>query len=492
MMSSRNARLLITIVSFAITMVSRPQQPFDLDPAFVTNIQYVTVSSALPLADGDVIISGQMRVPSDPVGTLRLGLRLNHDGSFDFGFPTLAYMGGKITPWNGKFYVGNGPGVRRLWLSGTLDTDFDMVNSPYFTSLQGGDYHVFPDGRILMSGAHTLEDTIRNFTGLHQLIWFGNMGWLDTTRIHRKGNGVVYEFERLYDGGFICTGNCSLFDGHPTDGWIFKVDSTGAIDTTFNSGVYWGRAHTFLPLLDGRCYAGGLFKITGITDTLHLVRFMPDGALDSTFNNYLDFRAIDITASYGATIAGIYPLDDSRLIITGGFETIEGAPRQAICMVDSTGQLVNDHFTGPGCGDYTYMGFTYGEIGSIVPAPDGSWYIFGAYHGYNDGTTNDPGQRMISRLYGLDVGMNEPTPDEGWQILVRPNPMSGSAVVEVKGVDVRTELVVRDPLGKERLRQRTITGENRVDLPELAPGPYTVTLEQDGRPMTTTKMVIAP
>jgi hypothetical protein len=48
-----------------------------------------------------------------------------------------------------------------------------MNDGPYFASLQGGDYHVFPDGRVLMSGSHQLSDTIRGFVG-YEPIWFTN------------------------------------------------------------------------------------------------------------------------------------------------------------------------------------------------------------------------------------------------------------------------------------------------------------------------------
>ena len=424
-----------------------PQQPFDLDPSFETSIDTWYISSIAPLDDGRILISGQVKFPGDTY--FRSSARLNTDGSKDITYPDVTYAGGKLSPWNGRFYAANGPGVRRMWPDGSLDTDFILMTSgPYFSPLQGGDYHVFPDGRVLMSGAHFLSDSIRGFEGLYNLIWFSNQGYLDTTRIHRNGNGVVYEFERMYDGKFICTSNATVFDGQPTGGWMFRVDSTGAIDTTFHSGVYWGEADAFLPLPDGRCYAGGLFKITGIPDTLHLVRFMPDGSLDPSFNHLLDFRAGSLTAPQGASVLDIHPLDDARLIITGEFENIEGEPRQAICLVDSSGNLINDYFTGPGCDEYTYMGSVLGALNGIAPAPDGSWYIYGGYHGYDDGTANYPGQRMVSRLYGLDVGVEEQDAVGSAQLAVWPNPAQGSMMVEVTGPVKDSELILRDALGR--------------------------------------------
>ena len=469
------------------------QSPFGLDPSFETDMNSWYVSSVLPLMDRKVIVSGSMRFPG--FTNDKLLARLDHQGTLDTIFYASSLGGGKLIPWNWMYYVGTSQTVRRILPTGYLDPDWTEMNlGLYFSSLQGGDYHVFPGGHLLMSGAHILSDSIRGFEGLYNLIWFSNEGYLDTTRIHRQGNGVVYEFEQLFDGGFICTSNCSQFDGQPTDGWIFKVDSTGAIDTTFQSGVYWGEADAFLPLPDGRCYAGGLFKITGIPDTLHLVRFMPDGSLDPSFNHLLDFRAGSLTAPQGASVLDIHPLDDARLIITGEFENIEGEPRQAICLVDSSGNLINDYFTGPGCDEYTYMGSVLGALNGIAPAPDGSWYIYGGYHGYDDGTANYPGQRMVSRLYGLDVGVQEQRPMVGGSLSVHPNPASTWVAFDhdLKVASSSAALVIRDVAGREvgRYALGSIQGQTIWDSRRTEPGVYTIELMNNEQMVRAVKLII--
>ena len=76
-----------------------------------------------------------------------------------------------------------------------------------------------------------------------------------------------------------------MYDGQPV-GHIFRVHEDGALDTTFQSDVNWGIIFSYFPLPDGRVYVGGRFKLTSAPeDTLYLVRFMPDGTLDPTFNN---------------------------------------------------------------------------------------------------------------------------------------------------------------------------------------------------------------
>lgn len=404
---------------------AQAQTPFSLDLDFRTEIDTWYVSSILPQDDGKVIISGQIRFNDDGPIPFRSGARLFPDGTRDPSFASPAFMGGKLTKWEDRVYQGNGQIVRRSWPDGSLDTEFIGMNlGPYFSSLQGGDYHVYPDGRVLMSGVHNLSDTVRGFTGLHCLVWFSNTGYLDTTKTHRKCLGALFNFRELPDGRFIGSGSTGTWDGQPASN-IIRFHPDGELDTTFQAQVWWGQAFGFLPLADGRVYAAGNFRITGIPDTLRLVRFMPDGSLDPTFNNFVDYRSVNLSGWVGAVVGGIHPLDAGRLIITGAFELVDGEPRKGICLIDTTGQLLDDHFSGAGVGNFTFQNFTYGSLEGIMPAGNDQWYIWGSYHGYDDGNTNDPQQRMVSRLHGLGVGVQEVVLPGVQVPVIVPNPNNG-------------------------------------------------------------------
>jgi hypothetical protein len=141
-----------------------------------------------------------------------------------------------------------------------LDPTFiDMNSGPYFDGAAGGDYHVYPDGRILMSGTHWLSDTIRGFTGYYDLIWFSNTGYLDTTKIHRRGVGALNHFKELPNGQLIGAGNISQWEGKQVD-WIFRMNADGTPDTTFRTGAYVGGGLDFMGLPDGRVYVGSAEK----------------------------------------------------------------------------------------------------------------------------------------------------------------------------------------------------------------------------------------
>ncbi len=496
-MSTRKARLLVLALTLMGLRPMLAQQPFALDVDFRTEIDTWYVSSIAPLPDGDVLLSGQIRFPGDPIGTFRLLARVDANGQRQEWFP-YGYGGGKLVPWANRFYVGNNQIVRRVWPDGTTDTEFIGMNlGPYFSSLQGGDYHVYPDGRVLMSGVHNLSDTVRGFTGLHCLVWFSNTGYLDTTQHHRKCLGSLNVFQQLPDGRFIGSGSTGTWDGQPASN-IIRFHPDGELDTTFQAQVWWGQAYDFLPLEDGRMYAAGLFRISGMADTLHVVRFMPDGSLDPTFHNTVKFRALGMTTMpMGAIVRSIMALDTGRLVVTGNFDQVEGQSHGCIAMLDTNGYLLNDAFTGNGAGTFTFQGATGAGISGLIHAGNDQWYIWGAYHGYDDGNTNDPQQRMVSRLHGLGVGVQEWVPPGVQALLhIHPNPASTWVAIDY---DLLVEpkqaaLVVRDIAGRELYRKALHNQRHQLvwDTRQVAPGTYAATLYNGQRALRTEKIVLQP
>lgn len=76
------------------------------------------------------------------------------------------------------------------------------------------------------------------------MIWFSNTGYLDTTTIHRRGNGALLRFKELPNGQFIGAGNITEWEGEQVD-WLFRMNSDGSPDTTFRTGVSVGSAKCF-------------------------------------------------------------------------------------------------------------------------------------------------------------------------------------------------------------------------------------------------------
>lgn len=326
---------------------------------------------------------------------------------------------------------------------------------------QGGDFHVYEDGRLLISGSHLINIPEADLSGLYELVWVKTSGHLDTTRIHRKSNGVIYEIEEQPDGKFLCSGTGSTYEEQPVT-VIFRIHPNGDLDTAFNAEVdYWGEAFEFLTLPDGRILAGGAFRTMDQQDTLCLIRMHPNGQLDQSF------QPVRSKATFGAVSSGsyvltIHRLPDGRLIIGGRFDHINDEVRGGIAMLTEDGGLVDEVFNGNGCGTYTPPASQFPVLGvaSIREAPDGSFYIAGSYHGYDDGTTNDPLQRFVSRLYGLNVGVKEL---ETVKLEVHPNPASDVVNIQIPADIRKAEFQFHDALGR-LVHQEWITSVDRLSL----------------------------
>jgi hypothetical protein len=386
-----------------------------------------------------------------------------------------------MRPWNGKWYVGGGQGAVRLNGDGTWDQGFHfgfsapLVPSNLFQVGQGGDFVVLPDGGVLLAGSHLLTDPVRGFTGMHQLVWMDSIGELDTTRIHRKANGWLASILQLPDGKFITGGGgVSAYDGRPVGG-IIRILPDGALDTTFMSPSFtYGIPYCYFPQPDGKLLVGGVLQLNG-GDTLALIRLMPDGSLDPSFNNQLHIRqTYSLNDPRWAPVMSITPHGDDRYIITGRFTHIEGEERGAIAMIDTAGHLVNDHFAAPGCGLVFGSSGTYPDklLNGILRLSDGKYLIYGGYQGYDDGETNHTGQHGVTRLQSATVGMASLSAGEGPGVRVYPNPATTYATVALETMPRNGQLVLRDALGREVLRQRVAGYHNTVPLQGLDGGVY--------------------
>ena len=466
------------------------QWSFTLDTTFRTQIVQQNVNAIHVLPGTGIYLSGRVRFPGD-MSDRALSL-IDENGEQVVSFP-FSWGGGKMVPWANKLYVQNGNLVRRMNLDGTIDLSFASQSggsgsAPYISLPTNGDFHVFPDGSVLLSGSYTLSAAAHGFVGQYRLVWLTNTGYLDTTRVHRQANGVIRAFTELPDGKFLCSCTCTQYEGQPVSR-LFRIHADGSLDTTFNAGVNWGNIYAYHPLPDGRVYVGGRYKRAAApNDTLYLARFMPDGSLDQTFNNGNSLGLGGIL-SPSPQVNRIEGWQADKFFITGHFRSVNGQLRGGVCVVDSSGQLLpmlDACLPGP----FTYFGQTAASIADIKPTPDGNgFYICGMYAGYTDGTTNDPQQRFVSRLLvsELTVGAEERAMPG---IRVYPNPASTTATLELDVLPPHTQLVLRDALGREVLRRRVHAHTNVLNLQALPDGIYTLELREDHKRISVQRLAV--
>ena len=489
------------MAAFLVAIVAFAQWNFTVDTTFQAEVEGKNINDLMVMPDGKIFLSGRIRFLGDDFD--RGSSKLLANGARDMSFPSFPETtgGGKITPWESGFYVSNGL-VRRLNSEGLIDPAFISLNlGPYFYSLQGGDYHVFPDGRVLISGNHLLSDSVRGFEGLYQLVWFTNTGYLDTTRIHRSsGNCAVYRFEELPSGQFIVNGICDQFDGQPVDR-IFRVNADGSVDTSFHTGVFWGSAFDYLPLGDGRIYVAGRYLRSEDTeDTLQVARFLANGALDPSFAPP-QFRMSTLPAVLGASATSVQPWLDGTLLVTGKFELVNGQPRRGLCVLDTNGTLL------PAFHDQGVSPFFYTDAGedlysalvtsTAYDSTNAHLYIAGAYSGYTDATGHYPDQRFITRLKvsELSTAVPDQAPQRG-SLQLWPNPAAGHVWLRyaLPGHHGQVHLRVRDSQGRVLFATPASGEEGQVvwDSRGVSTGVYTVELIREGTVERTERLVIQP
>lgn len=189
-MTTLKMKHLLALATIGVASAAMPQQPFDLDPSFRTNMIGDFVKSVVPLNDDNLLLSGNIRFPGTPNWEFPQSLaKVQPNGSLIIGYPPplwgVAASSGRITPWQDKYYVYGGDAYRLL-TNGDRDTTFHTISGGtglYYITDQVGDYHVLPDGRLVLGGQYGV---VLNHVaqGHYAFLWLTNTGEVDTTRIH--------------------------------------------------------------------------------------------------------------------------------------------------------------------------------------------------------------------------------------------------------------------------------------------------------------------
>jgi len=466
------------VMAMLATTCAIAQSPLQLDPSFsAPQLSSIAIGggvfSALPLNDGTTLIG------EDSTGGFPIVHKLLPSGARDPSFTGLSSGDYHLQAWQDMFYAATLHGVGRFYGDGSPDYTYGAPDS-----LGGmdyvGDYYLYPDGSIVLAGESYLTDTADGWVGAGwDLTWFTPSGHLDNTHTPRQGNGNMSALSRLDDGSFLISGftpgfGQMVYDGHPVRN-MFKVDSLGVVDTTFNTTMNYGLTTAFLPLSNGKTLACGFFMFDGDADTMQVVRLMPDGSLDTTFNNHLSllYSSGNVQYTY-ASIYQVLPLSPDSLIIVGSFNRVDGIAHDCIALIDSTGHLRNEIFpAGSGARSYTDIDGLHQMIYRITAIPSGGYYICGAYHGYSDGANTDNSQWAMSRLYGFNVGIHEQVP-ERTSIRVYPDPATTEVYLSADG-DRARRIEIIDILGQCVL-QSPYTRNTPMNVSALASGTYTARL----------------
>ena len=243
-------------------------------------------------------------------------------------------IGGSFTSFNGTARNN----IARLNSNGSLDTSFNSAmganNSISITAVQ-------PDGRVIIGGNFTsYNGVVRN-----RIARVNPDGSLDVSFNPGSGaNNYVSSFFIQPDGRIMIGGSFTSFNGTSRN-CIARLNADGSLDTSFNPG---SGANSYVVVTeqpDGKIVIGGNFTTFNGTARNHIARLNADGSLDSSFNP---------GSGTNNTVSSVAVQADGKIVIGGGFTSINGTARNYIARLNADGSLDTTFNPGSGANGYVY------------------------------------------------------------------------------------------------------------------------------------------
>lgn len=330
--------------------------------------------------DGRVLIGGQF-VTFNGVPRSRIA-RLNPNGTLDTTFNPGSGANGEVNAIavrnDGRILIGGGfsdvngtilNNIASLNPDGSLDLGFDPGNGPdnWLKAVV-----IQPDGKVLIGGVFTKVNNI----SISNIARMNADGTLDTGFDTSPGpNGHVLSTAIHWDGKVIIGGNYTMV-GAVSRNYIARLNADGTLDTNFDPGTGTnGLIEAVAIQEDGKVIIGGWFtKVNGVTRN-YISRLNANGSLDTGFDP-------SIGPNFWVSAVALQP--DGKVVIGGGFITVNGISRSGIARLNSDGSL--DSSFSPGFGADNF-------VRTIALQPDGKVLIGGWFN-----TVNGITRKYIARL----------------------------------------------------------------------------------------------
>lgn len=215
--------------------------------------------------------------------------------------------------------------------------DYDMAIDGTFTAPNpnAGVYTILEqsDGKILVGGNFTnIASTARN-----RIARLNADGTIDATFDPGTGaNGIVTDIKIDQNGKIMVAGYFTSFNSDTDHAYVVRLDSTGAIDSTFvTGGSYFTSGSTTrintiaIQVLDGKILLGGYFDTVGGNNSRCLVRLNTDGSFDSSFNVGIGIGGPGLGREAEVSVIKVrddfsLPIADGAIFVGGVFTTYNG------------------------------------------------------------------------------------------------------------------------------------------------------------------------
>ncbi|MEA3444098.1 MAG: T9SS type A sorting domain-containing protein [Bacteroidota bacterium] len=446
-------------------------QPLSLDQSFDPNFNFFggigsngLLSSIVKLDNGDIIVAGYFDFIKNNK-TYGDMVRLSQNGILDETFNNIVGLIsiGKmidrqdslfaIRSMSCHFYDFNGNILFNSWYS---NFNNDLEN-------RIGDIKFFDDNSALVGGGGMVYLPDTTYLTRYNLVFVKPDGHVDTTFDHEPDHFVrdivMYDYDRvLLSGRFNEYDNTSIKT-------LCRIYNNGELDTSFHSIFIEGMAIPFWVQGDGKIIVGGGFWLEGDTiidsginyNNRCLVRLLPDGSLDTTFNN----SPVDGFPGYSTNI--MCPTYDGGFLVGGYFTHYDGFPRKNIAKIDANGFLDTTVFNGSAF-DTVVTTSDESWIRILTQGPNETYYVGGNFDRYN-GQVVQPIVRLHNEYYGLE---EQEKKHDGIEIF--PNPAKDKLIINTQKTINEIEIF---HLSGVLVHKETANNKNIIlDVSALPPGNY--------------------
>ena len=309
--------------------------------------------------------------------------RLNTDGTLDpTFFNSESFIPGEVRVIelqpDGKVVIGGNfteyygiprKSIARLNSDGTIDQTFQPGS--------GFDKSIFaiaiqPDGKIIVAGSFNTF----NGDSIGSIIRLNDSGSIDTTFNSIKLDSTsrepyVFDLKIQLDGKVLAGGHFTYKNSSGNTVYnLIRVDSNGALDSSFDIGPGTGQVNSILIQPDQKILvAGGLSSMGGIQIPRGMSRIHPDGTLDTSFS------VNGVGINYGSQIYKIKTQTDGSIIAIGIFSSFNQIPSPGIVKILNNGVHDTTYNIGTGFNNHP-------EDLSIQN--DDKTLVLGSFSGYQD------------------------------------------------------------------------------------------------------------
>lgn len=328
-----------------------------------------SVSQILPRIDGSLLVQGSFST----FNGLRTGsnARILADGSVGSAFVQLPGVGpesiyGLLLPASANDLWLLYPG-EPLWLLYRLNAQGVPVASIDPWESFGAVFDTIapaPNGDLYAGGDFTYYS---GFADYNYLLRLRPDLTLDAT-FYTYTDARVREVLVQPDGNLLIAGDLGSVGNQSAPGHYLRLLANGQPDPSFTPGIGAGPSAIPKPLMvdsQGRSYWTSQIgvQLTSFNGEPrnHLVRLLPNGSVDLTFNAQLPLRA---------GVSAVRETSDGKLLVAGFFDSIGGGSRSNVARLTDSGALDASFNAGP-------MGT--GSVEALAPAPGGGWYLGGGF-----------------------------------------------------------------------------------------------------------------